>query len=120
MRVLVCDDNPMRHEMFVPLTWCGHVVVIASSVEAALEMLDKKGWDVVCLDHDFRGPVDDGDAPEEITGRALARRIAEMPDRPSLVVVHTANKRGGDAMMKLLLNAGLNARREPLSNVFIR
>ena len=122
MRVLVCDDNPMRHEMFVPLTWFGHVVVIASTVEASLEMLDKKGcgWDVVCLDHDFRGAIDDSDAPEEITGRALARRVVGMFIHPSLVVVHTANKRGGDVMMKLLLDANLNARREPLSNVFTR
>ena len=105
--------------MFVPLTWLGHTVVCAPTVVTALELLAEKDWDIICLDHDFRGPVDDFDALEEITGRTLARRIADGVDRPSLVVVHTANKRGGDAMMKLLLDAGLNARREPLSNVFI-
>ena len=121
MKVLVCADNPRRHEMFLPLTWLGHAVVCAPTVVTALELLDQKGgWDVICLDHDFRGAVDDSEAPEEITGRALARHIAGMAKRPGLIVIHTANARGGDAMMKLLLDAGiLNVRREPLSNIFI-
>ena len=119
MKILVCDDNPVRHEMFKPLTWLGHTVVCASTVALALEMLNTKSWDVVCLDHDFRGMVDDFEQPEELTGRALARRVASLFVHPGLVVVHTANGRGGDAMMKLLLDASLNAHREPLSNIFI-
>ena len=83
-------------------------------------MLDKESWDVVCLDHDFRGALDDFEQPEELTGRALARRVTALFVHPGLVVVHTANGRGGDAMMKLLLDASLNAHREPLSNILLR
>ena len=121
MNILVCDDNPMRHEMFVPLTWLGHTVVWVSIVSVAQSLIAERFWDMISLDHDFRGLLDDSEQPEEITGRALARQIASLDKnkRPALVAIHTMNKRGGDVMEQMLRDAGLNVCRQSLSNVFV-
>ena len=108
--------------MFLPLTWLGHTVVWASNVSIARSFIIERSWDMISLDHDFRGLLDDFEQPEEITGRALARQIAALDKHkmPALVAIHTMNKRGGDVMEQMLRDAGVNVCRKSLSNVFAR
>lgn len=119
MKVLVCDDNPHRFEYFRPFLWIGHTVVCANTIERSLDLLNQS-WDIVSLDHDFRGSQDDSEAEETLTGRVLARRITEFTEKPDLVVIHSMNVRGGDAMMKLLLDADVKVLRDPLPNIFLQ
>ena len=107
MRILVLDDVPERHTAFAERLLgeeVSHVYVHQSAV-AVLKV--EPAFDRVYLDHDLG---------TEATGYDTAKFIAfELPkgQRPKLVVVHTNNPIGGDRMLKILQDGGVDTEHQP-------
>lgn len=117
MRILVVDDEEVRHDRF-RLAFAGHEVVHARSYAEARRALSDGPYDLIQLDHDLMDfHVVDG-VRYERTGQDVARLIAEMPSRmwPGAVVVHSWNSAGAASICSILRRAGLrNVSASPFS-----
>jgi CheY-like chemotaxis protein len=102
MRVLVLDDEQVRHEEFVRQHPADEVVS-ARSVHEACAALRGPRFDRVQLDHDL--------GSGSPTGLEAARFIAEMEQerRPAMVIVHSHNPVGAREMVLTLRDAGVRA-----------
>lgn len=107
MRVLILDDQQLRHEVFADRHEQDEVHH-TFTYDRAIELLrSKPKFDVVYLDHDLQ---------EKATGYDAAKFIAErLPDdrKPGVVVVHTLNSACGDRMVQVLQAGGIPTRLEP-------
>lgn len=123
MRILVLDDDKERHQAFAR-NFDGHDVVHVETYDSALAALLKQPrFDVVYLDHDLNdfeaqsyAPGDSMyEGPRELDGQDVAVFMArELPEskHPELVVVHSWNPSGADAMVSTLRRANFSVRRE--------
>ena len=119
-RVLVSDDNVNRVAYYQVLMVLGAVVVWApTALETARVLQEGEPFDLVALDHDFRAADCIAD-PEESTGRGTAKVIAALPPekRPPIVLLHSANAAGREAMAAILRSAGIEPVVAPLPNLF--
>jgi hypothetical protein len=66
---------------------------------------------VVFLDHDLETYTDQ----TEITGADVAKTIAGLPWKPSLVVIHSMNPSGAKTMEGILSGEGIQVLRIPIS-----
>ena len=115
LRVFLLDDDPLRHEWFTK-QFKGDRLHLAAEAERAIEMLSENYYDLVFLDHDllpehyYAEEFDD-----ERSGYAVARFLAERPDRQPVatIVVHTRNADGALRMVELLRRAGRQAEHVP-------
>lgn len=119
MRALVADDNQLRWEAYRVLEVLGWELQWARTAEVAALRLRDFNFDLVALDHDFKGARDCFEDPPETTGRSLAQAVAELEPkrRPKYVVLHSANVRGREAMARTLMDGGVPFVIQPLSNV---
>jgi CheY-like chemotaxis protein len=115
VRVFLLDDDALRHEWFARQLK-GDFLDIAADAPRAIEMLASNYYDLIFLDHDllpehyYAEEFDD-----ERSGYAVARWLAERPDRlaTSDIVVHTRNADGALRMVELLRRVGRQAEHIP-------
>jgi CheY-like chemotaxis protein len=114
-RVLLLDDDALRHEWFAKRLRGDHLDVAVEPARA-IELLTQNNYDLVFLDHDllpehyYSETTDD-----ERTGYAVARWLASRPDRQpaSTIVVHTRNADGALRMVELMRRVGRQAEHVP-------
>jgi CheY-like chemotaxis protein len=115
VRVFLLDDDALRHEWFARQFKRDNLDV-ASDAARAVEMLAAYNYDLIFLDHDllpehyYAEQFDD-----ERSGYAVARWLAERPDRlaASHIIVHTRNADGALRMVELLRRVGRQAEHVP-------
>lgn len=103
MRVLIVDDTQARHDWFMR-RYQSDDVEHAYDAPQAIEMLKRRRYDLVCLDHDLGGPPH-GD------GMDVVRALKALPEcaRPDHVTVHTANPVARRFMVSSLADVGIVA-----------
>lgn len=107
-RLLFLDDELHRHKAFEQAArGRGHTVVHVSDPTQAIRMMERAGqtFDAVFLDRDLSNVL---------TGEHVAQAMTKLPRerRPKKVVVHSHNDYGGDAMVRMLRQAGYHVVRE--------
>ncbi len=115
LRVFLLDDDTLRHEWFARALK-GDYLDVAADAARAVELLAANTYDLVFLDHDllpehyYAEQFDD-----ERSGYAVARFLAERPDRQpvSAIIVHTRNADGALRMIELMRRAGRQAEHIP-------
>lgn len=115
VRIFLLDDDTLRHEWFAR-QFKGEHLDIAADATRAVEMLASNYYDLIFLDHDLLPEhyyAEEHD--DERSGYAVARWLAERPDRlaASDIVVHTRNADGALRMIELLRRAGRQAAHIP-------
>lgn len=103
MRVLILDDDMMRHKIFNQKL-IGHVVTNVYTSKEAIDELENEDWDIVFLDHDLGGKiyVESG----ENTGYEVAQWLNNNPSKqPKRIVIHSYNPTGAQNMKQLLSDA---------------
>lgn len=115
LRVFLLDDDVLRHEWFAR-QFKGESVDVAADAARAVEMLASNYYDLIFLDHDLLPEHYYAEAfDDERTGYAVARWLAERPDRlaASQIIVHTRNADGALRMVELLRRVGRQAEHVP-------
>lgn len=118
MKILILDDDDVRHEWFARELGNNELVHI-HTFDEFVETLNKDSFDVIFLDHDLN---DHGyksveifgmpySRPTELTGLDAAEHMTNLPSskRPDKVIVHSWNPGGARLMMDTLKKAGFNA-----------
>lgn len=124
MRILVLDDDDIRHQAFAR-RFINHSVVHAMTVDEACDALNKEKFDLVHLDHDLndhghRSVAASMYGQVELTGFDVARFIARdltIDNRPDRVVIHSWNPPGAKMMAEILRDADISVSYEPFSVV---
>lgn len=101
MKILVLDDDDVRHEAF-KFAFCTEELYQARTHDEAVALLDKHSpFDRVFLDHDLN---DHQYVSRERTGLDTAAYIANLPreKHPKEVVVHSWNPDGAKYMIQRL------------------
>lgn len=121
MRVLIVDDEGIRHDLF-RRSYAGHELIHAMNFDEARDALGGPRFDVVQLDHDLRDfrLVEDeqfGPVNTELTGLDVAKVIAAMPPEaaPGRVIVHSHNYPGAANIRGVLADAGIQVVLSPFS-----
>lgn len=115
LRVFLLDDDTLRHDWFAR-NFRGDQLDVAADAARAVELLAANTYDLVFLDHDLLPEhyyADEFD--DERSGYAVARFLAERPDRQgaATIVVHTRNADGAFRMIELLRRTGRQAEHVP-------
>ena len=104
MRILILDDEQVRHDDLAAL-YSGHEVVHTTVYSQFVHELERGSpWDLIHLDHDL-GPGDsylDGWGEMQFfTGQHAAIRVCELHDDrlPGEVIVHSVNPLGAQNMV---------------------
>ena len=104
MRILILDDEHVRHDDLAML-YAGHEVVHTSTYSHFVRELESSSpWDLIHLDHDL-GPGDsylDGWGNMQFfMGQHAASRVCELHDDclPLEVIVHSVNPLGANYMV---------------------
>ena len=104
MRILILDDEQVRHDDLAVL-YGDHEVVHTSTYNQFVHELESGSpWDLIHLDHDL-GPGDsylDGwGTMQFFTGQHAAIRVCELRDHqlPGEVIVHSVNPLGANYMV---------------------
>ncbi|MDT5296030.1 MAG: Cyclic-phosphate processing Receiver domain [Acidobacteriota bacterium] len=115
VRVFLLDDDTLRHAWFAK-QFKGDLLDVAADPARSIELLSSNYYDLIFLDHDllpehyYAEEFDD-----ERSGYAVARWLAERPDRlaAATIVVHTRNADGALRMVELLRRVGRQAEHVP-------
>lgn len=98
VNILIVDDEPARHKLFLKRLGSGNNVVIVNSFHGAVRELEKnRKFDQVYLDYDLdqfvQSEIEVGPFSKHNTGIDVAKYIADMPQvkKPSLAIVHSLN-----------------------------
>jgi hypothetical protein len=115
MRILVLDDDFMRHETFIRL-YKAHVVICAQRYNDFLrELREGEPFDLIHLDHDLGDPASGADSYEDGWGKEVAFSGKDAVDQLAIlgykkkVIVHTMNSVVGRRMTEDLKRAGIDA-----------
>lgn len=120
MRILILDDDDIRHEAFKWKLAGRHDCVHVHTVDEAVHALANHAvYDIAFLDHDlndhqYSSIKSVSFSKIGLTGYDVASYIARElapAQRPKTVVVHSWNTPGGDSMMMVLREAGIRALR---------
>lgn len=123
MRILILDDQNLRHEIFQE-RYKGHEVVSVHRYSEFLAQLNKL-WDLIHLDHDLGDDVEDADTyvdgwgkTQLFDGRHAAMRVCELDDalKPKQVIIHSVNASDAPTMRDMLERAGIPVVWEPFSD----
>ncbi len=104
MRILVLDDEKVRHDTFASRL-AGHDVTHVWSAKAAAKALDRERFDLVFLDHDLGESAGNGQQVADY----IARRL-DPEKRSGRVIVHSWNVVRAPLMVATLCGAGIPAR----------
>ena len=122
MRILILDDEQIRHDDLGAL-YAGHEVVHTSTYSQFVRELESGSpWDLIHLDHDL-GPGDSyldgwGDM-QFFTGQHAAIRVCELSDDrlPVEVIVHSVNPLGANNMVTDLKSRKVNVTWQPYAQM---
>lgn len=105
LRVLILDDDIMRHAAFAQRL-SGNEIHHASSAKIAITSLENNvPYDIIFLDHDL-GAAEGPGLPDPGTGYEVAKWLAEHPDKqPKMIILHTLNPIGAKNMKACLPDA---------------
>jgi len=104
MRILILDDEQVRHDDLTEFYRDHEVVNTTTYNEFVKELENGSPWDLIHLDHDL-GPGDsylDGWGNMQFfTGQHAAIRVCELHDHqlPGEVIVHSVNPLGANYMV---------------------
>lgn len=121
MRILIVDDEPQRHDLFMKRLGTVHDLVIVNNYASAVHQLEGAPFDLVHLDYDLdefvQNPVDAGPYGKEKTGFDVARYMAGMVKSkwPKKVVVHSLNPAKAPLMLETLRGIGIPVEYKPFS-----
>lgn len=88
LRILVVDDDLIRHEQFLANNRDYDIVSTYSS-SAAISIFDNGEFDLICLDHDLG---EDGDIIPLV--KYIAQCFAEGKKKPVPILIHSMNPVG--------------------------
>ena len=111
IRIFLLEDDERRCDWFNK-RFKGDELDIACEVEEAKELLSKRTYDSIFLDHDLMPEHYGSDTPDdERTGYAIASFLAEQPElqRSATIMVHSFNADGALRMVETLRRAGRQA-----------
>jgi len=121
MKILILDDDDIRHEFFATI-YAEHDVRHARTYFKFLNQLQVGSpWDLIHLDHDL-GDLQSGDSyvdgwgkAREYNGQHAARDICELPDErlPHQVIIQSVNPDGARAMLQMLQRRGVAVSWQP-------
>jgi CheY-like chemotaxis protein len=123
MRILILDDQKLRHESFAK-RFSGHEITSVFRFNEFLAQLDKS-WDLILLDHDLGDEIADADTyvdgwgkTQLFNGRHAAMKVCELNDelKPKQVIVHSINASDAPTMRDMLERAGIPVVWEPFSD----
>lgn len=99
-RVLAVEDNAVRNDYFRKMI---PGVVIAETVDSAMDALENQSFDLVFLDHDCINKFVDRMDPDynQLTFWVAAVKLNVM-NFPGVVVIHSGNPVGAARMAELL------------------
>lgn len=122
MRILILDDEQVRHRDFAEV-YTGHEVVHTETYSQFIhELVKDSPWDLIHLDHDL-GPGDsylDGWGNMQFfTGQHAAVRVCELHDDrlPGEVIVHSVNPLGAQNMVTDLKSRKVKATWRPYTQM---
>ena len=122
MRILILDDEQVRHDDLTKF-YSGHEVVNTTTYsEFVRELESGSPWDLIHLDHDL-GPGDsylDGWGNMQFfTGQHAAIRVCELHDDqlPGEVIVHSVNPLGAQNMVSDLKSRKVKATWRPYTQM---
>lgn len=96
MRILILEDDGTRVNNFIELLH-NHNLDITESAYEAMDLLDRKAYDLIMLDHD----LGEGNG----SGSLVAAYLAQLPGLTSTIVIHSWNVPASNAMVSYLPNA---------------
>jgi CheY-like chemotaxis protein len=100
MKILILDDDQVRHDMF-RVKYAGHEVVSVLEAKDAIKKLNEEQFDAVFLDHDLGGAV--YVTSGEGTGYEVAVWLSENREKqPKQIIIHSFNPVGAANMMGVL------------------
>lgn len=100
MKILILDDDQLRHDGFKQ-ELIGHTLEHTYTSKECIESLKNNDYDLVLLDHDLGGQVyvESG----ENTGWEVAEWLSKNLDKkPDNVIIHSYNVVGAKNMMNIL------------------
>lgn len=108
MRLLVLDDDPIRHDAFRNRHEKRFEVHSVYDADGAIEALKRFHFDVATLDHDLGTGYPDG-------SQFVDMMLTQVPPErwPQSVMVHSHNPVGALRMTERLRDAGIPSRRAP-------
>jgi CheY-like chemotaxis protein len=119
MRILVLDDEDVRHRFYRAL-YDGNDLTHVHTYHQFLDELTKGSpWDLIHLDHDLGDiHVTEDGTLQEYTGRHASLRICELDDAllPKSVVVHSFNTEGAKVMKSNLMLRGVSVEWKPFGS----
>jgi CheY-like chemotaxis protein len=120
MRILVVDDEPARHKLFLQRLSKGNQVTIVTNYHSAVRELNRTGrFDLVYLDYDLdeysESPIEYGQFSKHHNGVDVAQFIATMPKskQPKQAIVHSLNASKAPIMLVELESGGIKADYQP-------
>jgi hypothetical protein len=121
MRILILDDEEMRHATYSSL-YKGHEIAHVYRFKEFVSCLEHSPqWDLVHLDHDLGDAsmadtyIDGFGAPQSYNGFHAMLKLCELPtdSRPKQIIIHSVNPAGAQAMLKYSHSLGVNAMWKP-------
>lgn len=120
MRVLIIEDSEERIKKFRE-HFIGNTVVFTKDVSEAKNLIDKAGWNLICLDHDLNDE-DLMTSKVEGTGHEVARYMIENmneDDKKQLtVIIHSYNIGKAKVMEEELQQSGFTVHQIPFDSFF--
>ncbi len=120
MNILIVDDEPKRHKIFLRRMSAGNNLVIVNSFYGAVrEINSNRKFDLVSLDYDLdqyvENEIETGHFSKYQSGIDVAKFIAELPEhkKPRKVIVHSLNASRAPIMLAELESGGIKADYEP-------
>lgn len=96
MRILILEDDSSRVKNFIELLHI-HQLDITENAYDAIELLDKKIYDLIFLDHDL--------GESNGSGSLVAAFLSQLEDNKATIVIHSWNVAASNAMVGYLPNA---------------
>ncbi len=115
MRILILDDDEIRHKHFAKHYADHYVKHVYSHTAAVVALMNDERYDLVHLDHDLNDFVDydpafPGQGHIEFTGMDTAVFITNRlgyDNQPSKIIIHSWNPAGAQRMLQHLQHEGI-------------
>lgn len=108
-RMLVLDDDEERHAFFKKAFYSSEIRHVWTADEA-IAALAAETFDVVYLDHDLGGTMNEPSWGSTKTGYEVAKWLSGHPERcPPRVLIHSQNPAGTEKMLAVLPSAEIEA-----------